>query len=223
LQARDFKDSVFEQFARIARALAAPKRLEVLDVLAQGERDVETLAREIRSSVANTSRHLQVLKQARVVEARREGVRAIYRLADPSVLRCWRSLQALAENRLPDVREAVRRYFQERDGMEPISRDELLRRVRNDEVVVLDVRPAEEYTAAHLPGAVSVPLLELESRLDEIPRDREIVAYCRGPFCVLSAEAVALLRRSGRRAARLADGLPEWRDAGLAVEARTDR
>jgi rhodanese-related sulfurtransferase len=219
LRSRDFKDAVFGHFARMAHAFAAPKRLEILDVLAQGERDVETLAREARSSVANTSRHLQVLKQARLVETRKDGVRVVYRLADASVLRGWRHLQELAESQLPEVSDAVRRYFHGQDGMEPISRDDLLRRVNADEVVVLDVRPAEEYAAAHIPGAVSVPLSELKGRLDEIPSDREVVAYCRGPYCVLSAEAVALLRRAGRQAFRLADGLLEWRDAGLAVEA----
>lgn len=219
MRSREFKDTVFQQFARIAQAFATPKRLEIVDVLTQGERDVETLAHEIRSTLANTSRHLQVLRQVRLVESRKDGVRVLYRLADPAVQRCWKHLQALAESRLPDVTDAVRRYFEARDGMEPISRDELQRRIRQGEVIVLDVRPVEEYEVGHIPGAVSVPLAELAERLDEIPSNREAVAYCRGPYCVLSAEAVALLREAGRRAVRLVEGLPEWRDAGLAVEA----
>jgi rhodanese-related sulfurtransferase len=218
MRGREFKDAAFQHFAKMAHAFSAPKRLEIIDVLGQGERDVETLAREARASVANTSRHLQVLRQARLVETRKEGVRVVYRLADIAVLRCWKHLQALAESQLPEVRDAVRRYFEERDGMVPISREELQRRIRRDQVVVLDVRPVEEYRAGHIPGAVSVPLSELKGRLEEIPLDHEIVAYCRGPYCVLSAEAVALLRTTGRRAVRLVDGLPEWRDAGLEVD-----
>ena len=179
---------------------------------------METLAREAGATVANTSRHLQVLKQARLVEARKDGVRVFYRLANENVLRYWKHLQALAASQLPDVREVARRYIDERDGMEPISRDELQQRIRKDEVIVLDVRPVEEYEAGHIPGAISVPLAELEQHLDEIPSDREAVAYCRGPYCVLSVEAVALLRGVCRRAVRLADGLPEWREAGLDVE-----
>ena len=215
---REFKDAVFQQFARIGQALSSPKRLEILDVLAQGERDVETLAHESGATVANASRHLQVLKQARLVETRREGVRIFYRLADPQVLRCWKSLQELAVSRLAEVNEVARRYFDGRDGMEPVQRAELMRRARKGEVVVIDVRPAEEYESGHIKGAVSIPLPELKRRIDEIPSNREVVAYCRGPYCVLSAEAVSLLRRAGLRAVRLADGLPEWREAGLPVE-----
>ena len=218
MKSRDFKDTVFQEFARIAHAFSAPKRLEIVDILSQGERDVATLAREARASVANTSRHLQVLKQAHLVETRKDGVRVFYRVADNNVLRCWKHLQALAESQLPEVRDVARRYFEERDCMEPILRDELQRRVRLDKVIVLDVRPVEEYEAGHIPGAVSVPLSELKERLEEIPSSREVVAYCRGPYCVLSVEAVVLLRDAGLRAVRLADGLPEWRDAGLAVE-----
>lgn len=218
MKGREFKDSVFQQFARTAHAFSAPKRLEIIDVLGQGERDVETLAREARATVANTSRHLQVLKQAHLVESRKEGVRVCYRLADAGVFRCWKHLQSLAESQLPDVRDVVQRYFGERDSMEPIFRNELQRRIQQGEVIVLDVRPAEEYEAGHIPGAVSVPLSELKRRLEEIPPDREVVAYCRGPYCVLSVEAVALLRKAGRQALRLADGFPEWREARLPVE-----
>ncbi len=218
MRSREFKDTVFQQFARVAHAFSTPKRLEIVDVLSQGERDVETLAREIHSSVANTSGHLQVLRQARLVVARKQGVRVLYRLADPTVRRYWKGLQALAESRLPDVKDAVRRYIEERDGMEPITREELRRRIRRDEVIVLDVRPREEYELGHIPGAISVPVPELAERLKEIPPNLDVVAYCRGSYCVLSVEAVALLRKAGRRAVRLAEGLPEWREAGLEIE-----
>ena len=217
MRSREFKETVFENFARIARVFSTPTRLEIVDVLSQGERDVETIAREAHSTVANTSRHLQIMKQAHLVQTRRIGARVVYRLADAEVVRCWKHLQSLAESLLPEVRDASRRYFNARDGMEPISRDELRRRIRRDDVIVLDVRPLEEYEAGHIPGAVSLPLAELTRRLDEIPSGREIVAYCRGPYCVLSAEAVARLRAAGYRALRLADGFPEWREAGLKV------
>lgn len=218
MRSREFKEAVFEQFARIGQAFSSPKRLEILDVLAQGERDVETLAAEVSITVANTSRHLQVLKNARLVAARKQGVRVLYRLADPIVLRSWKSLQALAESRLPELNEAVRHYFQLRDGMEPISREELLSRVQAGDVVVLDVRPRDEYEAGHIAGARSIPLSEVEQRLEEIPSDRDIVAYCRGPYCVLALKAIEILRRRGRRAFRLVEGFPEWREAGLPVE-----
>lgn len=218
MENREFKDIVFQQFADIARAFSAPKRLEIVDVLSQGERDVETLARETRASVPNTSRHLQVLKRAGLVETRRAGVRVIYRVADLEVVRCWKHLQVLAENLLPGVRDALRRYFDARDGMEPISREELQRRAHRGEVIVLDVRPVEEYDAGHIPGAISLPLSELTERLSDVPREHPVVAYCRGPYCVLSVEAVVRLRDAGFDAVRLVDGLPEWRDAGLEVE-----
>jgi rhodanese-related sulfurtransferase len=217
MKPREFKDKVFEQFARIAHALASPKRLEIVDVLAQGERSVEVLAGETGLSLANASRHLQVLRGARLVEARKERVRVIYRLSDPMVFQCWKGLQALAESRLTEVDAAVRAYFHARDGMEPLARDVLMRRARDGAVVVLDVRPVEEYESGHIAGALSIPLAQLRDRLDEIPADREVVAYCRGPYCVLAVEAVALLRRSGRSAVRLQDGFPEWRQQGLPV------
>jgi len=215
---RDFKDAVFGQFARMAQAFASPKRLEILDVLAQGERDVETLARETSQSVVNTSRHLQVLKNARLVDGRKQGVHVFYRLADPDVVSCWEGLQKLAEKRSAEVGEIARRFFAERDGMEPISLRELLARAGSGEVVILDVRPREEYASGHIRGSLSLPLAELRRRLNSLAKDREIVAYCRGPYCVLAAEAVALLRRSGRAARRLAEGFPEWRAAGRPIE-----
>lgn len=219
MKGRDFKDAVFEQFARIGSAFASPKRIEIIDVLAQGERNVETLARETGLSVANTSRHLQVLKAAGLVAHRKDGLQVFYRLGDPMVLAGYRMLRTLAEQRLAEVDRLVRDYFQGTDGLEPVSREALLERVKSGRVVVVDVRPPEEYAAGHVAGAISIPLPALEQRLSEIPKHREVVAYCRGPYCVLAAEAVRLLRKRGFRAVRLADGYPEWRDAGLPVEA----
>jgi rhodanese-related sulfurtransferase len=217
MQGRAFKDAVFERFAQIASAFASPKRLEIIDVLAQGERNVETLARETSLSVANASRHLQVLKAGNLVASRKEGLQVFYRLADPMVLNGYRALQALSQARLAEIDRLVRDYFTSTDDLESVPREELLRRVRNRDVVVLDVRPREEYMAGHIAGAVSLPLAELRRRLRALPIGKTIVAYCRGPYCVLAAEAVHLLRHRGFDAVRLADGFPEWRDAGLPV------
>ncbi len=216
---REFKDIVFEQFAKIAHAFSSPKRLEMIDILAQGVRDVDSLSQQVQMTIANTSRHLQVLKNARLVESRRAGVQIFYRLAGNEVLQCYNQLQSLAEKRSMEIREIVRLFFEERDGMEPISKEELWRRIQNKEVIVIDVRPWEEYKKGHISGALSIPLPELKNRLKEIPQDREVIAYCRGPYCVLSAEAMKVLRRAGYRAARLKEGLPEWKEAGLPVEA----
>ncbi len=218
MKPREFKDAVFGEFARIAQAFASAKRLEIVDVLAQGERSVEVLSTLTGQTTANASRHLQVLKNAKLVQTRKEGVRVYYRLADPRVVRCWQNLQRLAEGRLAEVDAAVRAYIDVRDGMEPTSRAELLERVEQGEVVVLDVRPVEEFEAGHIEGAISIPLADLRERMEEIPADLEVVAYCRGPYCILAVEAVALLRAEGRGAARLEDGLPEWRQQGLPVE-----
>jgi rhodanese-related sulfurtransferase/DNA-binding transcriptional ArsR family regulator len=223
MHGRDFKDALFEQFARIAAAFASPKRIEIIDVLAQGERNVETLARETSLSVANTSRHLQILKTANLVASHKEGLQVVYRLADPMVLGAYRVLQALSEARLAEVDRLVRDYFTSTDGLEPVRRDELLRRVRSGDVMVLDVRPPEEYAAGHIAGALSLPLAELRRRLADLPTGTTIVAYCRGPYCVLAAEAVRLLRQRGFDAKRLSDGYPEWRDAGLPIEGATER
>ena len=219
MRGREFKDAVFTQFAQIAGAFGSPKRIEIVDLLAQGERNVEAIARETGLTVANTSRHLQVLKGVSLVATRKEGLLVFYRLADPMVLRGYHALQELAEARLAEVGRLVKDYFGGTDGLEPVERDELLKRARGRDVVVLDVRPAEEYAAGHIAGAVSLPLPELERRLAEVPRGRRVVAYCRGPYCVLAAEAVRLLRKHGVDAVRLKDGLPEWRDAGLPIEA----
>jgi rhodanese-related sulfurtransferase len=214
---RAFKDGVFAQFARVAAAFASPKRIELIDLLAQGDRPVEALARQAGLSLANTSRHLQILKAAGLVTSRKEGLQVFYRLPDPLVLDGYRALQTLAQARLAELGRLTREFFATADGLEPVAAPELLRRVRRGEVVVIDVRPAEEYAAGHIAGARSVPLADLERRLADLPRGKPVVAYCRGPYCVLAAEAVRRLRRRGRDARRLTDGFPEWRDAGLPV------
>lgn len=212
------KQAVFAQFALVAKALAHPHRLELLEQLAQGERSVEVLADRTRSSVANASQHLQHLRRSGLVASRRDGKFVFYRLADVAVLDLLASLRRIAEGHLAEVGRLVRGYFDDRDAMEPVSRAELLRRVRAGAVTVLDVRPEDEYALGHLPGAVHVPLARLEQWLATQDPGREVVAYCRGPYCVLSYEAVATLRAMGFTARRLEDGLPEWRAAGLPVE-----
>ena len=215
---RAAKGALFDEFARAAKALASGRRIELLDVLANGERTVEALAGEVGLSVANASRHLQVLRQAGLVVSRRQGTSIHYRLAGPEVFGLWRTLRTLAASRLAEVERLAAAYLGGRDQLEPVTRQELARRLRDgDDLVVLDVRPAAEYAAGHLPGAVSIPVGELRRRLAELPADREVVAYCRGPYCAFAHEAVALLRQEGFAARRLEDGLPEWRAAGLAV------
>ena len=219
MRARDFKDAVFDQFARIAAAFASPKRIELIDLLAQGERHVEALAREANLTVANTSQHLQTLKAASLVATRKTGLQVFYRLADPMVLEGYRAVQQLAKARLAEMGRLGNDYFSNADGLEPVESAELLRRARSRDVVVIDVRPPEEYAAGHIAGALSIPLGQLERRLRTLPRNKRIVAYCRGPYCVLAAEAVRRLRARGRKAVRLKEGFPEWRDAGLPVGA----
>ena len=215
---REFKDRLFEQFARVGKALASPKRLEIVDLLAQGERTVEEISRETAMSVASASQHLQALKAARMVEARREGLYAHYRLTDEDVFRAWQSVRTLAESHLAEVDRVVETYLQDREALEAVDAAELLERLSEGNVVVLDVRPEEEYRAGHIPGARSVPVDTLEAALQTLPRNREMVAYCRGPYCVFSDEAVAFLRSRGYRARRLQQGLPDWRAAGMPVE-----
>ncbi len=216
---RAVKTELFDQFAKVAQALASGRRVEIVDVLANGERPVEELARQVAMSVANTSRHLQVLKEAGLVAATRDGTRVRYRLASPAVYRFWVALRSLAAERLPGVQGLVATYLGSREGLEAIDADELLARLRaGDPLVVVDVRPVEEYQAAHVAGAVSIPLEELEQRLRELPQDREIVAYCRGQYCALAPEAVRTLRAHGYAALHLTDGLPEWVAAGNGVE-----
>ncbi len=201
----------------MAKAVANPRRIELLELLAQAERSVEELAAASGMDFSNTSAQLQVLARARLVESRREGKRILYRLADESVSRFLVALREIARSRLVEVEQVARDYFQARDEFEPISSAELLERLRRREAVVIDVRPAEEYAAGHIPGAVSVPLRELERRLPELAGRGEVVAYCRGPYCVLAPEAIVILRRAGFRARRLEGGLPEWRLAELPV------
>jgi rhodanese-related sulfurtransferase len=215
---REFKDRLFEQFARIGKALASPKRLEILDLLAQGERTVEEIARETAMPLANASQHLQVLKGARMVESRREGPYAYYQLADEAVFRTWQAVRALGETRLAEIDRVVETFLENRDALEAVGAAALMERLSDGNVVVLDVRPEEEYRAGHIPGALSVPVDALEAALQALPKDTEIVAYCRGPYCVFSDEAVTLLRSRGYQARRLAEGLPDWRAKGLPVE-----
>src|SRR2546429_4371589 len=204
------KTELFDQFARIGAALASGRRIEILDVLANGERGVETLAKEVELSVANTSRHLQVLKEAGLVVNRREGTSILYRLATPEVYWLWASLRSLATNRLAEVERLVSAYLGSRDELEPVTRQDLRRRLgAGEDLLILDVRPRDEFRAGHLPGAISIPLGELLRRLDQLSQDRQVVAYCRGPYCAFSPEAVALLRSRGFEARRLEDGLPE--------------
>jgi rhodanese-related sulfurtransferase len=215
---RAAKTALFDEFARAAKALASGRRIELLDVLANGERTVEALAGEVGLTVANTSQHLQILRQAGLVSSRREGTSIHYRLASPEVFELWRTLRTLAASRLAEVERLAAAYLGSRDELQPVTREELARRLEGgDPLIVLDVRPAAEYAAGHLPGAVSIPVAELRRRLAELPADREVVAYCRGPYCAFAHEAVALLREAGVSARRLEDGLPEWRAAGLAV------
>jgi len=209
---------LFSQFARVAGALAAPSRLKLLDRLCQGEQTVEDLAAAAGLSVANTSRHLRVLAEARLVTARRSPPYVHYRLADEAVCRFWFALRDLAHERLAEIDRAIADYLSEEELLTPISRADLLQRLESGDVVVLDVRPPAEYRAGHIPGAVSMPLDELAARIAELPADREIVAYCRGPYCFLAVDAVRELHKRGLRALRLQDGLPEWRAEGLPVE-----
>jgi rhodanese-related sulfurtransferase len=216
--ARRFKDRIYEQLARIGKSLAAPKRLELLDLLGQGPRTVDALAAQAGLSVANTSQHLQVLRAARLVEAEKRGLYVEYRLADCRVSRFFLGLRELAQSRLGEIDEMARLYLEKRGLLESVDAEELMRRVRAGGVTVLDVRPREEYRAGHVPGAVSIPVRELAARLRELPRDREIVAYCRGPYCVMAIEAVELLREHGFRAQRMEQGVLDWGARGWRIE-----
>ena len=215
---REFREELFAQFARIGKAIASPARLEMIYLLSQGQKSVEELAKAAGLSLANASQHLQQLKAARIVWSRKEGQRVRYGLASERVEGLWQSLQRLGEERLLEVTELVNTYIKNRDGLEPVTRRELLEKMRDRKVVLIDVRPSEEYAAGHLPEALSVPLGELEDRLGDFPADREIIAYCRGPYCLLAVEAVERLRAKGFRALRLADGFPEWKAHGLPLE-----
>ena len=213
------KHALFAQFARVAKTLGHADRLELLEHLGQSERSVESLAERAGLSIASASQHLQVLRRAGLVASRRDGKFVFYRLADEGVVGLLSSLRHVAEGSLAEVDRIVRGYFDGRDGMEPVSREDLLARARAGSVTVLDVRPADEFAAGHLPGAMNIPLRELEGRLADLDPAKEIIAYCRGAYCVLAYEAVATLRSRGLKVRRLVDGLPEWRAAGLPVEA----
>ncbi len=215
---RAFKTQLYEQFARVGKALASPHRLELLDVLMQCERTVESLAQETGMSIANASQHLQVLRAARLVETRREGTSIYYRLASESVSALWLSLREVGEAHLAEIDRVVETFLQNRAHLQPITAEALLEELRRDQVILLDVRPVEEYQAGHLPQALSIPVAELEARLAELPADKEIVAYCRGPYCVFADEAVALLRTHGYQARRLEQGVADWRMLALPVE-----
>ncbi|RVU43468.1 ArsR/SmtB family transcription factor [Rubrivivax rivuli] len=217
---RDLKDLLYEQVARIGKALSSPKRLEILEMLAQGEKAVETVAAEVAIDVKLASAHLKALKEARLVQARREGKRMIYRLSGSDVAQLGVTLRHVAEEHLLELRLALQQMMAEPDRLTQVSRKDLLAQAKRGEVVVLDVRPPEEFDTAHLPFARSVPLAELAHRLAELPRDVEIVAYCRGPFCLMSDEAVKLLREHGYRARKSFDGVTEWQAAGLSLARR---
>lgn len=220
---RQFKEALYEQFARIGRALANPHRLELLDLLAQGERSVEDLARESSLSIASASQHLQTLRSAQLVAVRRAGLYAYYRLADRSIFTLWHALRTVGETQLAEVDQLVRTFLHDRKQLQPMSLDELRRRLADENLVVVDVRPTLEYQAGHIPGARSIPIDELSTRLDELPLNMPIVAYCRGPYCVFADEAVTLLRDQGYTAFRLTAGLPEWHAQGYPITVDTTR
>ena len=217
VEGREAKDRLYEQFARVAKAVANAHRIELLELLAQTERTVESLAQASGMGITNTSAHLQALRRAGLVEGRREGTKVHYRLAGSQVMSFVVALRDLARTYLSDVDRIVRDYFVARDSFEPLTRAQLIDRAEQGEVVILDVRPAEEFAAGHIPGALSVPLDQLDAALAGLPRDTEIVAYCRGPYCVLAPQAVECLRTRGFNARRLQDGMPEWALAGLPV------
>ena len=214
---RSFKDRLYGQFARIGKAISSPHRLEILELLAQSERTVDSLATEVGLSLANTSQHLQTLRRAALVDSRKDGLFVYYRLAGPDVFELSRAVRTAAEQRLADLERLMREHFGDRADAEVVPMAELLKRARSKQVVILDTRPAAEYVAGHIPGAISVPVSELQRRLQTLAKDKDYVAYCRGPYCVYADRAVELLRAKGRRARRLRDGFPEWRAAGLPV------
>lgn len=216
---RDFKNPLYGHFARIGHATASPKRIELLDLLSQGEKTVEQLAEHSSTPIKNTSAHLRVLRQARLVDTRREGTYVFYRLAGEDVARFLRDLQALARSRLAEVQQAAALYIDGRDELEPVTFKELRRRLRAGDVTLIDVRPQEEFRAGHIPGALSLPVDQLRRRLPTLPKSREVIAYCRGPYCMYSVEAVQLLRKHGYKARRAEEGIPDWRAQGLPVAA----
>lgn len=215
---REFKDRLYAQFARVGKVLGSPHRLEVLELLGQGERTVDSLAGELGTSIANISQHLQALRRAALVESRKQGQFVHYRLADPAITDLCRALRTVSERRLAELDRLIRDHFGERGSAEAVSMPDLLKRARSSDVVVLDTRPTREYEAGHIAGAISVPVADLRRRLTQLPKDKQYVAYCRGPYCVYADQAVEFLQSRGRRASRLLEGFPEWRAAGLPVE-----
>jgi rhodanese-related sulfurtransferase/DNA-binding transcriptional ArsR family regulator len=216
---REARDLLYAQFSRLGKAVSNPKRIELLELLGQAGRSVDELATASGMDFANTSAQLQVLSRARLIEGQRQGKRVIYRLADENVTRFLAALRELSRARLAEVEQVARDYFEARDHLEPLGSAELMQRLEDPGTLVIDVRPAEEYAAGHIPGALSVPLGELNERIAQLPPAAEIVAYCRGPYCVLAPQAIEILGRAGLRARRLKEGFPEWRLAGLPVEA----
>jgi rhodanese-related sulfurtransferase/DNA-binding transcriptional ArsR family regulator len=214
---REFKDRLYGHLARLGKALSSPHRLEMLELLAQGERTVDSLATEIGLSIANTSQHLQALRQAALVDSRKDGLFVHYRLADPDVFELSKVIRSVAERRLAELDRLVQEHFADRRDAEPVPLDELLKRARSKQVVILDTRPVGEYISGHIPGALSVPIDDLQRRLKELTKGKEYVAYCRGPYCVYADRAVEILQAHGRRARRLVEGFPEWRSAGFPV------
>jgi len=218
MSSANFKHDLFAQFARVGKALGNGNRLELLEFIAQAERSVEELSNVAGLTVANTSQHLQHLRQAGLVSSRKDGLKVFYSLSGDDVVDLLDALRLVAERHVADVERLVNTYLTVKDSLEPIPRAELLDRVRDNLVTVLDVRPSEEFAAGHVPGAINIPLNELEQRLDELGKNKEVVAYCRGPHCILAFDAVARLRAKGMKARRLEDGYPEWKTAGLPIE-----
>ncbi|HEY9197832.1 MAG TPA: metalloregulator ArsR/SmtB family transcription factor [Gammaproteobacteria bacterium] len=221
MKSRDIKNLLYEQVARIGKAVSSPKRLELIEILCQGEKSVDQLAADAEISVKLASAHLKELRATRLVEARRDGKNMYYRLIDPQVATLWVELRAVAEERLVDLQMAMRELVAGPGDLAPVSGEELLQQARRGEIFVLDVRPQLEYATAHLPFARSIPVTELKRRIDEIPRDKTVVAYCRGPFCLMAKEAVEILRTQGIQATRIDQGVAEWRAVGLPIETET--
>ena len=222
LTANDYKELLYQQFAQIGKAVSNNKRLEILDLLCQGERTVEDLARQTGTSVSSISQHLQVLKNAHLLESRKEGLYVYYHLADESVGEFWRTLRALAVSRSAMLREVIQGFVESKDEFEPVAHDDLVQRAKRGDVIVLDVRPEVEFQAGHIAHAQSIPVADLEAHLKELPKDREIIAYCRGPYCLMSFDAVNLLREHGFKARRLVDGYPEWQASGNPIATGED-
>jgi rhodanese-related sulfurtransferase/DNA-binding transcriptional ArsR family regulator len=214
---REFKDVLYAQFARIGHALSSPKRIELLDLLSQGEKGVEQLAAHASTPLKNTSAHLRVLRQARLVETRKRGTHVLYRLADGDVDRFLRAFQALSQDRLAEVERVTKLFLHSQDALEPVTRSELQQRLKQGAATIIDVRPRDEYEAGHIPGALSMPVDEVQRRMRELPKGREVIAYCRGPYCLYSLDAVTLLRKHGYRARRADEGMPDWRAEGLPI------